>query len=246
MRQHLSSYAWDHYAEFDPDEPKQSEAGSIARLLDRVLADVNVDDGPSLDVGCSVGRTCFELAGQSDGLVLGVDLNFPMLQLAQRVLESRTVTYDRRRVGVVYDRRAFPVSFTGVERVDFWCCDSQAMPFRAGRFSQVSCLNVVDCVQNPIQLLQQVANMLRANGTAIVATPFDWSSAATPFETWLGGHSDRAPHRGASEVAFRSVLEAGGLGLSVEKELDGIPWQVRLHDRSSMHYDVHATICRRG
>ena len=104
-RQQLSTYAWDHYAQFDPEEPQTALApGSIARCLAEGLKLLEEEiSGPVIDLGCSTGRTTFELAAQSDDLVLGVDLSFPMLQLAGNVLRSGTVTYERRSGGMVYE-----------------------------------------------------------------------------------------------------------------------------------------------
>lgn len=117
-RLHLSSYARDHYGDLDPDG---AAAGSlVVALLARALELAGgLPDGPVIDVGCAVGRTSFELARRCKGLVLGIDLNFAMLRLANRLLHQGEVRYDRRRIGVVYDRRRFPARFAGSERVDF-------------------------------------------------------------------------------------------------------------------------------
>ena len=84
-RQHLSSYAWDHYGDLDPSEPSgEPRPGSMLRHLEigRQLAGT-VPSGPLIDAGCSVGRSSFALAEHSQELVLGVDLNFAMLRLAR-------------------------------------------------------------------------------------------------------------------------------------------------------------------
>jgi hypothetical protein len=33
-------------------------------------------------------------------------------------------------------------------------------------------------------------------------------------------------------------------GLSLIAELDGLPWQVRLHDRSTMAYQIHLVVAQ--
>ena len=80
---------------------------------------------------------------------LGIDLNFAMLRLASEVLRTGRVSYPRRRVGVVYDRREFPARFANAESVDFWACDAAALPFPAGTFSLAVNMNVLDCVSSP-------------------------------------------------------------------------------------------------
>lgn len=251
LRQHLSYYAWDHYADLDPEEPAgQSPPGSMLRCLDAgwQLAQP-IPTGPVLDVGCSVGRGSLAMAERGQGLVLGIDLNFSMLRLASEVLRTGKVSYPRRRVGVVYDRREFPARFANSENVDFWACDAAALPFPAGRFSLAVGMNVLDCAADPAGLLSSIARVLRSEGKLILTCPYDWSPAATPLESWLGGHSQRSPSAGASEPVLRTLLTPNALPaslgvLELVAEQEHLPWHVRLHDRSTMNYLVHLLVAR--
>lgn len=250
MRQHLSSYSWDHYGDLDPDEASgDPQPGSVVRVLEQGLAMAGeLPPGPILDVGCSVGRSTLELAERYDRLVLGVDLNYAMLRVAGNVLRSGIVRYPRRRVGLVYDRRVFPVSFPNNNRVDYWACDATAFPFASGRFAAVVGLNVLDCMHSPVDFLSSLANVLTVGGAAVLSCPYDWSVAATPIEGWLGGHSQRSPEAGASESVLRRLLTPGapqsieGLSLLDEAEAS---WQVRMHQRSAVSYKSHLVAVRR-
>lgn len=252
-RQHLSTYAWDHYGDLDPQEvPADSFPGSVARVLERGLELAGeVPDGPVLDIGCAVGRTAFELAARTGRLVLGTDLSFAMLRLASRALREGRVRYPLRRVGLVYDRRDFPVSFPASENVDFWACDALALPFAAGTFGLIAALNVLDCVQSPHDLLASLPRLLTDQGRAILSTPYDWSPAATPVEAWLGGHSQRGDTAGASEPVLRALLTPGAHpasieGLSILAEEPSLSWRVRMHERAAMEYRVDLVVAARG
>lgn len=249
LRQHLSCYCWDHYADLDPHETvTEPRPGAIVRLLEKGLSALDQRPGaPVLDVGCSVGRTTFELGRKADGLVLGIDLNFSMLRLASSVLRQRRVRYPRRRIGVVYDRREFAVPFGDMPNVDFWACDAAALPFAGALFPTITCLNVLDCVPSPPELLRCLARVIAPDGRAILGCPYDWSTAATPVEAWLGGHSQRGDDKGAAEPILRTLLTPGAApwsleGLRLTKEIDGVPWQVRMHDRGTMTYQVHLVV----
>ncbi len=252
MRQYLSSYAWDHYGDLDPNERAGEPApGSMHRNLNvgMQLADP-LPPGPLIDVGCSVGRGSFALAERGQELVLGVDLNFAMLRMAAQVLRHGTVQYPRRRVGLVYDRREFPVQFANRECVDFWACDATALPFAEGVFSLAAGMNVLDCVNAPRDFLASLARVLKPGGKTVLTCPYDWSEAATPLETWLGGHSQRSPMAGSCEAVLRTLLTPGAhprsinmLTLSVER--DDLQWHVRLHDRSTMTYKLHLVVAAR-
>ncbi len=249
LRQQLSIYAWDHYGEGDPDLAEGApQPGSMLRCLEvgQQLA-APLPAGPLLDVGCAVGRSSLALASGGEELVLGIDLNFAMLRLASEVLRRGVVRYSRRRVGVVYDRREFPVAFPQADRVDFWACDAAAPPFPPGRFALALAMNVLDCSADPAHLLAATAQLLRPAGKLILTTPYDWSPHATPFESWLGGHSQRAHARGASETVLRDLLLGGDVGAwKPIAEQANLSWWVRLHDRSAMHYRVHLVVAEKS
>ena len=246
-RQYLSNYGADHYGDLDPVTPSES---SVVQVLQKGLSNLgSTPDGPILDVGCSVGRTSFELASQRNGLVLGVDLNFSMLRVAAHALRAGRVRYPRRRVGIVYDERNFEVELEGADRVDFWLCDAAWLPFHSGTFAAISSLNVLDCLPEPHAHFQIIDRLLHPDGRALVGSPYDWSPGATAVEAWIGGHSQRGDHQGASEPLIRSLV--GGSGeqesytqLEIFWEDEHVSWSVRLHERSRVEYRVHLMCLR--
>jgi SAM-dependent methyltransferase/uncharacterized protein YbaR (Trm112 family) len=252
QRQHLSTYAFDHYGDLDPEEkPAPSVSpGSIVKLLVRGFQSIDRTlKGPVIDMGCAVGQTSFALAQRLDEIVLGVDLNFGMLKTAATILEKGLVTYPRRRGGIAFEHRSFPATFEKATNVDFWVCDATALPFSGNTFSTGVSLNVLDCTWSPYDHLKEVGRILLPGGSALVSTPYDWTANATPVEAWLGGHSQRSEHQGASPAILRSLLSGGGHPHAVEElELiseEDIPWTLRLHDRSVMEYLVHLMVIRK-
>ena len=249
IRQILSTYGWDGWADLDPAELPAAEGGPVPgaarRCLARLLAMAHPVQGVRrvLDLGCAAGRTSLDLAAaHPDALVLGLDLGFALLRVARRAAEGE-VTYPRRRIGLIHDRRRFAVAPEGVDRADFWACDALALPFAPGVADLAAALNLLDCVPDPRGLLAALAEAVRPGGRALLATPYDWSARATPPETWIGGHSPRSAHGGAAEPFLRALVEPGAHGRSVPglhlvAEAD-MPWQTRLHDRSSVQYRAH-------
>ena len=253
MRQHVSHYASDHWADLDPDLPDadREAAGGVVRLLRAGIELVGeIPPGIVLDMGCSTGRTTFELAAQTDDLALGIDLSMPMLRVAARALQQGRVRYGRRRVGMVYDRRDYAIDMPGSERVDFWHCDVLALPFMAERFAFLVSLNVLDCLSSPVTHLQSLGALMSKDGRALLSSPFDWSPTATTTEGWIGGHSQRGPEGGSSEKMLRRLLAGGegqpGLGLTVLAENNRVPWGVRLHERSTAIYHSHLVLLERA
>ena len=260
-RQHLSSYAWDHYGDLDPAEPNGSdEPGSVARILRtgcdlagvrRESASPNGVKPVALDLGCSVGRSTFELAAMTGGLVVGVDLHFAKLRVAAGVLRDGKVRYPRRETGLVYRRHEFAVKLPAAEAVDFWACDAAALPFAPATFGTAAALNLLDCVASPRDLLVSLGRVMKPDAKAVLACPYDWSPTATAVESWLGGHSQRGKPGGSPEAILRDLLtpeaHPGSINtLRLVAEREDLPWHVRLHDRSTMKYRVHLVVAERN
>jgi len=253
LRQHLSTYCFAHYGDLDAEElfSRQSGAGTINGLFKKSMALVPEGLGDCIvDIGCSVGRTTFELASQSDGLVLGIDLNFGMLKVAKDIVNKGRITYPLRREGIVYERRSFPADFKNLNRIDFWVCDAAALPFEGEVFSSAVSFNVLDCLWSPNEHLREISRILQPQGKAVISTPFDWSVNVTPVESWLGGHSQRAPHEGLGSSFLRALLSSENSPdelrrLQILQEED-VSWNLRLHDRSLMQYLTHLIILRKN
>ena len=117
------------------------------------------------------------------------------------------------------------------------------LPFAPGSADLISVLNVLDCVAEPARLLG-AAEAARLGGRILLASPYDWSTRATPVETWIGGHSQRSDHAGAAEPFLKTLLTEGAHpqsapGLTLLAEDLAWPWHTRLHDRASVQYRSH-------
>lgn len=243
-RQYLSTYTWGHYHDLDPDgDPEQpAVVGALQRGLDHAQP---APDGIVVDVGCSVGRTSLELA-KTGRMVLGLDVNLSMLQLARRAARGE-VRYGLRQGGLVYEPRRFAVDFPDAARVDFWAADATCLPLRSGSAAMMSSLNVLDCLQSPYDHLTELARITADGGRVMLGCPYDWSPAATDAPQWIGGHSQRNQRGGDSAASLRALLTPGAQPNSIERlhilaEQGAVPWRVRVHARSTMHYELHLLV----
>ena len=243
VRRHLSHYAVDHWGEFDPQPWEGS--GAVVRLVDDVTAvAAPAPGGLAVDLGCSVGRSSFELAARTGGLVVGVDLNLSMLRLAAQALRTGRVVYPRRRVGVAFDRRDHAVHPPAAEQVDFWAADAAALPFPDASVQTAMSLNLLDCLPDPFDHLRTLGRILEPGGLALMATPYDWSPGATQIQGWIGGHSQRGEDGGDPVQRMRQVVQPEHCGLRVEAERDDVPWEVRSYARSRTVYQCHVMAMR--
>ena len=256
QRQHISTYAFDHYGDLVPvQELQDSLANNSSSVKELLLRGIGLLSGkqicaPVIDIGCSVGRTSFELAGITTGLVLGIDLNFGMLKTASKILECGRLTYAQRQAGIVFEQIEAPVVFEHSHNLDFWLCDALCLPFGDEAFGLAISLNVLDCLNSPYDHLKELVRILKPHNEAIISTPYDWTINATPLESWLGGHSQRSEKHGNCEAMLRSLLANGGHPNALEQlefisEIRDIPWHLRLYGRGYMKYLVHMLLVRK-
>ena len=255
MRHYLSMYSWDHYGDKESPEKTQhlfekAPPGSLVKCLNAGLTLLkNKPGAPMIDIGCAVGRCSFELAAHNPGLVLGVDLNFSLLRIAQRILRDKRISFPLKRTGVVYDRHDYEISFDHQDQVDFWACDALALPFENESFYFANALNIFDAVSSPRRLLMSIRDMLVSGGNAILATPYDWTPT-TPMQNWVGGHTQLGPDNGKPESLVRQMLAADQnprtiRNFSLVGEIENYPWELRVHDRHTASYSVHIFACEK-
>jgi SAM-dependent methyltransferase/uncharacterized protein YbaR (Trm112 family) len=200
--------------------------------------------GPSIDIGCSLGRGTYELANQTQSLVVGLDLNFSMLRLAQRIRLTSKVQYERRRVGLVFDTVNYELPAYPADHVSFWCADVSILPFPNSTFRNMVALNMLDCASSPLGLLLEMGRTLAPNHAALLTTPFDWAVGASQPSEWIGGHSQRSsPHQGSSVEELRRF--ATHASFAIDNENTALPWRLRVHERSVTEYSVYAAALRR-
>jgi SAM-dependent methyltransferase/uncharacterized protein YbaR (Trm112 family) len=242
----LSAYSRVHWADFDPGEPLPRES-SFANLVDSAFDLLSAPPtGVWIDLGCAVGRGTRELGCRTGALSIGVDLSFSMLRVAERARHTGRVVYPQKRVGMVFDRRDFPVADMPAELLSYWCCDVGNLPFVDATFDGALSLNVLDCVASPLQHLLELGRVLRADAPALLSTPYDWSANATPLADWVGGHSQRGDAHGSSAAELRRVLRTVDMRLSVVAERDPVPWRVYVNERASMDYALHMLLLKKS
>ncbi|MED5373842.1 MAG: methyltransferase domain-containing protein [Myxococcota bacterium] len=235
-RKTLATYAWDHWGHLLSTPDPHCPPGSLAALLDTLLDHApEPADGPLLDLGCGPGASALRLSERfEERLVVGVDMNFSLLSLGARLLRGQEAEIPRRGQGLVtwWERAQLP---NAQDQVALWCCDVRALPFRGQSFGGVSSLNLLDSVDPPLQHLQELSRVLAIGGSAWMASPFDWASRATPYEQWLGGHSQRAPHQGDSRSVLIGLMDRGVIPLEPTWEGQG-PWTLRNSASSQTRY----------
>ena len=238
-RQHLSGYVRDHWGAFDPTDNASPAPGQAWALAQAGLALAGPVSGPVVELGAAAGGVTRALSERFDAPVLGLDLSAPLARFAARALRGGRLRYPLRMAGTAYAEREIVVPPPVRGNARFWIADALVPPLAGGCAGLVVALNLLDCVSDPAVLLRGAAALLRPGGHLLLCTPFDWSTAATPVEAWVGARSAdaTAPDFG--------VWAASVSGLTLEAHSAEQSWDVRVHARATMHYRAELLVLRR-
>ncbi|MGZ0656492.1 putative 4-mercaptohistidine N1-methyltransferase [Coraliomargarita sp. W4R53] len=189
----------------------------------------------ALDLGCSVGRSSFELARHCQEVV-GIDYSQAFIDAANRLVadgqhaatrldEGSATTELKLAVDVAIDR----------SRVHFEQGDAQHIREDIGQFDLVIACNLICRLPEPMRLLQRLPELLKPGGQLFITTPFTWLEEYTPSANWLGdGAQD-------SFAGLRAALEPA---FSLEAQWD-MPFLIREHARKFQYSIAQASRWRR-
>ena len=224
----LNQYLLFHYASKDTFFPYDFPISDALDFPKRcVWEGVDCDLLPSqtraLDIGCSVGRSTFEMSQIFDSVV-GVDYSEAFIHAAQVLKKTGSHRVDRLISGhqsVSEEVELMPSVRS--DRVSFEVGNAENLREDLGDFDCVLACNLICRLSNPMALLNRLSTLVRPNGQLFMTTPFTWLESFTPQENWLGTNAED------SFSGLRDVLEGSG-GFKLLKSWD-MPFLIREHAR---------------
>ena len=195
----------------------------------------------SLDLGCAVGRSTFELSLWSEEVV-GIDSSHRFIRSAQSIQETGRIEIRRTEEGGIFTllQRELPADIRR-ESCRFEVGDAIKLKPGIGSFDIVLAANLIDRVAQPRKLLHSVAEIIRPGGRLILTSPYTWLEEFTSNAEWLGGNRD-ALGRAMSSLEGLS-RELGGF-FNHESTRD-MPFLIREHARKFQWSVAQATVWRR-
>jgi putative 4-mercaptohistidine N1-methyltranferase len=178
----------------------------------------------ALDVGCAVGRSCFELCAFCP-TVIGIDFSHSFIQAARELKERGEFSFEmvvegeicelaRARVPANLDRR----------RAQFEVGDATNLPGDLGTFDVVLAANLICRLAEPARFLQQLPALVTPGGQLLMTTPFTWLEDFTSPSNWLGGRK----RDGVRSFDVLHEILGRDFELQVAKDL---PFLIREHER---------------
>lgn len=182
--------------------------------------------GRALDLGCSVGRSTFELARHCTEVV-GIDFSSRFVEAAESLRVHGALAYRRTDEGALSTELiARAPAEIDPARVCFETGDAMALRGDLGTFDVLLASNLLCRLREPKRCLAQFAGLVRPGGQVVIATPSTWLEEFTPREHWLGGF-ERDGVRRATLDGIRECLEPD---FELRRVLE-MPFLIREHAR---------------
>jgi 5-histidylcysteine sulfoxide synthase/putative 4-mercaptohistidine N1-methyltranferase len=146
-----------------------------------------------LDVGCSVGRGCFELAKHFDQ-VLGLDFSARFINAAIRMQTSGSLRYTLPHEGEIMDFKEATLEGLSLEQYAARCSflqqdPSNLKPIFSG-YDMVVSMNLIERLYQPAKFLQDMAHRINDGGLLLLGSTYNWREDLTAKAHWLGGYKD--------------------------------------------------------
>ncbi|WP_419764922.1 MAG: 5-histidylcysteine sulfoxide synthase [Arcobacter sp.] len=151
----------------------------------------NVKKDKVLDLGCSVGRSSFELAKIFDE-VLGIDFSANFISVGIKLKKYDSLTFKVATEGELYEEKTVCLDDFGLEetkeKVTFMQGDACNLKDIYTAYDLIFCSNLIDRLYYPQKFLDDVPNRVNKDGLLVLLSPYTWLEAYTPKENWLGGY----------------------------------------------------------
>jgi putative 4-mercaptohistidine N1-methyltranferase len=190
---------------------------SVVELLDTdSLRDVS--NSNALDVGCSVGRSTFELSKYCDE-VCGCDLSKSFIEAAKKIGNEKMLEFSYLDEGDNYISTEASVTLYPGKKVSFSVADACSLPLEFKSYDVVHAANLICRLPKPFEFINRLPELVSPGGQLLLATPFTWLSEYTPRENWIGS--------GDSEEKLKDMLSPY---FDLEKKVE-LPFVIREHKR---------------
>jgi len=144
----------------------------------------------ALDLGCSVGRACLELARGFDH-VTGLDFSARQIQVGVELLEQGFTRYPRLEEGELVTYQEATLADLNLNSlhgtVDFFQADACNLKELYTGYDLILAANLIDRLYDPRKFLANIHERLNPGALLIITSPYSWDETITEKAKWLGG-----------------------------------------------------------
>lgn len=197
----------------------------------------------ALEIGCSVGRTAFELTKFYDE-VIAIDYSQAFIDTANNMKRNGYLPYEVMEEGELTSQAVAKVSnemSLDRSRVTFEQGDGCNLREDLGQYAVVLGCNLLCRLPDPQKFLVRCRKLVVDGGYLVLASPYSWLKEFTPRTNWVGGYRDEAGNDVESFPALKELLRGH---FELEHE-ENIPFFIREHAHKNQCSISHLTVWRR-
>ncbi|GFO37976.1 type 11 methyltransferase [Plakobranchus ocellatus] len=196
----------------------------------------------ALDIGCSVGRSTFELARVVNE-VIGIDYSQSFIDAAKSLCLNGQMPYSLVQEGDIFSQAVAKVpKDIDRTRVTFEQGDACALRSSLGAFDLLLASNVLCRLHHPKHFLSRLQQLLpKPDSILVLIGPYVWLDQFTDKSLWLGGYIDA---NGEAVTGFKGLLKELGPHFELVEQME-MPFLIRETARQYQWTVSHATVWRR-
>lgn len=161
----------------------------------------------ALDVGCAVGRSCFEFSKLFD-TVVGIDYSVNFIDHCKKVMNEKVVHYECTLEGNVTQKCIAKLDpDVNTDRISFEVGDACNLRSDLGEYDLVLASNLICRLTEPMKFLERLKKLVKPKKYVILSTPFSWGEQYTPESNWLGGYVNEKGQAVESFDGLKAALE---------------------------------------
>ncbi len=197
----------------------------------------------ALDLGCSVGRSSFELARYFDQ-VDGIDFSARFIQHGFRLKEEGRVRFTIPTEGELVAYKECDLNSLGYDgvkhKVEFVQGDACNLKPGFTGYDLIFCGNLIDRLYDPLLFLETISTRLINGGFLILTSPYTWLEEYTEKSKWLGG----VKVNGENFTTLDGLKHALSDGFDLVDSRD-IPFVIRETQRKFQHGVAQMTVWKK-
>jgi putative 4-mercaptohistidine N1-methyltranferase len=165
---------------------------TCAQLCLEACKENNVPLNKAIDLGCSVGRSTFELAKGGFQEVVGVDLSQNFIKTAKDLQNHKRLSYTIIEEGDLVEKKEADVVSHGLDSVTdnitFVKNSASELDFAVyNSFDLVFAGNLLCRIQYPRDFLKNIRNLVKQGGLFVLVSKYAWLTEYTDKSEWVGG-----------------------------------------------------------
>ncbi len=197
-----------------------------------------------LDIGCSVGRSSFELAKYAQK-VEAVDFSTRFIRNAINLKEHKSIRYLISTEGELTQMKEAKLEDLGirdeVDRVQFTQGDACNLKPIYRDYDLIFAGNLIDRLYDPALFLNDIKSRMITGGYLVLTSPYTWLAEFTEKEKWLGGYKEN----GESLTTFEGLKRILEKDFSLVCSPIDIPFVIRETARKHQHTVAQMTIWKK-